>query len=326
MAPPNATAADDITMLDGLLYVTFQNGAGADGSPAGSRSTIGALDPATRHWTATWSVLGRCDGLTADPTHHRLLASVNEDSSSSLFVITPGNPTPVPYTYSPDPEQKGTDGSSNGGTDAISVSPDGTIYIAHSNPDGSLPPPNNTAAVYTMTLSGTTAKLTPLFGINDSATVINHAAGSPATASLGLTDPDSNRYLPNLNGGTLIQDSQADSKLVLAGPHGAPLRQLNLTNAPSTHSPSGVTPQLDDIVEVTGPGVLYVVDQAGFDVFAINMTAADAGKVFVSQPNPSLGDKANVPALGVVNVSTGVVTQVDVSFGNPKGLLFVPGQ
>jgi hypothetical protein len=324
MAPPNATAADDITMLDGLLYVTYQNGAGKDGTPAGSMSTIGAIDPATGHVTATWSVLGRCDGLTADPTNHRLLASVNEDANSSLFVITPGNPAPVHYTYSPDPEQKGSDGS-NGGTDAISVSPDGTIYIAHSNPDGSLPPPNNTAAVYTMTLSGTTAKLTPLFGLNDSATVINPTAGSPATASLGLTDPDSNRYLPDLNGGTLIQGAQADSKLVLAGPHGAPLRQLSLTNAPAAHSPSGVTPQLDDIAEVTGPGVLYVVDQAGFDVFAFDVTAADAGKFFVTQPNPSTGDKANVPALSVVDMATGVVTQVDTAFGSPKGLLFVPG-
>ena len=323
LAPPNATNPDDITMLDGLLYVTYQNNAGKDGTPAGSKSTIASFDP-TGKLMATYSVIGRCDGLTADPSHHRLLASVNEDASSSLFVITPGGPTAVHYTYSPDPEQTGSDGS-NGGTDALSVGPDGTIYVAHSNPDASLPPPNNTAAVYTMTLSGTTAALRPLFGINDPATTLNPASASSSSGPLGLTDPDSNRYVAGLNGGTLIQDSQADSKLVLAGSHlGDPLRQLNLTNAPGTKSGKVATPQLDDIVEVTGPGVLYVVDQSSSNILVIDVTGADSGRYFVSQPAPSTGDKPNIPALGVVDMKTGVVTQVDTSFGSPKGLAFVP--
>jgi hypothetical protein len=322
MAPPKATNPDDITMLDGLLYVTYQNNAGKDGTPAGSMSTIVALDPATAKVTTTYSVLGRCDGLTADPSNHRLLASVNEDSSSSLFVITPGNPAPAHYTYSPDPEEKGSDGS-NGGTDAISVGPDGTIYVAHSNPDASLPAPNNTAAVFTMTLSGTTATLTPVFGINDTATVVNPASGGPATAPLGLTDPDSNRWVSDLFGGVLIQDAQADSKLVMYSKQDPKLRQLNLTNAPTTKTDPSVTPQLDDIAEVTGAGTLYAVDQATGNIFAITVTAADAGTFFVSQPNPAAGDKPNRPALGVVDIHTGVVTHVDSTFGSPKGLLFV---
>lgn len=324
MAPTGATKPDDITILDGLLYVTYQNDTGKDGKPDGSMSTIAAIDPATAKVTATYSVVGRCDGLTADPNNHRVLASANEDSNSSLFVITPGTPSPTHYTYSPNPEEMGSDGS-NGGTDAISVAPDGTIYVAHSNPDPHLPAPNNTAAEYTMTLSGTTATLTPLFGINDSAPVINPSPGHPSPAPLGLSDPDSNRFVADLGGGTLIQDSQADSKLVFAGPRpGDPVRQLNLTNAAATRSQKDVTPQLDDIVEVTGPGTLYVVDQSTNNLLAIKMTGADKGKFFVSQPNPAAGDKMNTPALGTVDIKTGVVTQVGLVFGSPKGLLFIP--
>jgi hypothetical protein len=140
-----------------------------------------------------------------------------------------------------------------------------------------------------------------------------------------LTDPDSNRFLPGKHGGTLVQDSQADSKLVFAT-HlraGTPkLRQLNLSNATPT---PGVTPQVDDIARVGGKGVLYAVDQKGGNIYAIDTTGVRPGTLFVSQPNPASGDLANTPAIGVVDPKTGVVTHVDSTLGSPKGLLFVAG-
>jgi hypothetical protein len=320
--PKGATKPDDVTMLDGLLYVTYQNNAGKDGSPAGSRSTIVAFDPATGSVVATYSLLGRCDGLTADPGNDRLLASVNEDNNSSLFVIAPGNPVAAHYSYSPDPAEVGTDGALNGGTDAISVAPDGTVYVAHSNPAVGL----DTTAVFTLTLQGTTAVLTPVFGVNDSARIINLVPGGPVTAPLGLTDPDSNRFFADLRGGTLVQDAQADSKLVFAthlGRGGPELRQLLLTNA-GDPTGSQATPQLDDIERVTGPGVLYAVDQQTGKIYAIDTASVEPGTFFVSQPAPAAGDLPNTPALGVVDVRTGVVTPVDFTLGSPKGLLFVP--
>ncbi|MDQ6614590.1 MAG: hypothetical protein M3083_07560 [Actinomycetota bacterium] len=322
--PAGATKPDDITMLDGLLYVTYQNKAGKDGSPPDSMSTIVAFDPGTGGVVTTYSVLGRCDGLTADPNNNRLLASVNEDNNSSLFVITPGDPVPAHFDYVPNPAEIGTDSALNGGTDAISVTPDGTIYVAHSNPAVGL----DTAAVYTMTLDGSTAVLTRVFGVNDSARVINHTRGGPLNAPLGLTDPDSNRFLPGLRGGTLVQDAQADSKLVLATHlrRGRPqLRQLILTNE-GQPAGSTLTPQLDDIEQVTGPGVLYAVDQKTGTIYSIDTTRAERGTFFVSQPAPSAGDNANAPALGVVDLRTGVVTPVDFTLGSPKGLLFVPAR
>jgi hypothetical protein len=320
-----ATNPDDITKLDGLIYVTFQNNAGTDGTPAGSFSTIAAYRQKTGSLVTTYKLPGRCDGLTADPRNHRLLATVNEDLNSSLYVIHPGQATPKHYTYSPNPAQNGSDGV-NGGTDAISVAPDGTLFVAHSNPETKLPPPNNAAAVYTLTLDDDTAKLTRLFGVNDNATIINPAPGGPRSAPLGLTDPDSNRFFPG-DGGTLIQDAQADSKLVLATDLDADkptLRQLLLTNAKPSISGLLATPQLDDVARVDGPGRLFVVDQLGDAIYSIDTRNVKPGTVFVAQPAPGAGDQPNDPALGVVNLHTGVVSHLHTTLLSPKGLLPVP--
>jgi hypothetical protein len=80
---------------------------------------------------------------------------------------------------------------------------------------------------------------------------------------------------------------------------------------------------LDDIERIGGAGTLYAVDQAFGNVLSIPMTAADAGVFVVSQPKPSTGDLANTPALGVVDLTTGVVTPRNYLLGSPKGLLFV---
>jgi hypothetical protein len=322
-APAGATNPDDITRLHGLIYVTYQNNAAADGTPAGSKSTIVAFN-SRGQVVATYELPGRCDGLTADRQRGEILATVNEDNNSSFFTIRPGSGSAgvTHYTYTPDPAQKGSDGT-NGGTDSIAVTPDGTIYVAHSNPDVSLPAPNNTAAEYVVNLHGSTATLTRAFGVNDQARVINPAAGGPASAPMALTDPDSNTFVPG--DGTLIQDAQADSKLVLATHLGSghpDLRVLHLTNA---SLPAGVhaTPQLDDVRPVTGPGTLYVVDQKTGDIYRTDTSAVVPGTVFVSQPAPKSGDLPNTPALGVVDLRTGVVTHVVNSLGSPKGLMFV---
>jgi len=75
---------------------------------------------------------------------------------------------------------------------------------------------------------------------------------------------------------------------------------------------------------VTGNGTLYAVDQATGTIYAITTSDVAPGTWFAAQPKPSSGDLANVPAIGVVNMKTGVVTHVDSTLGSPKGLLFVP--
>ncbi|MET8956447.1 hypothetical protein [Streptomyces sp. NPDC004533] len=328
-APAGYAHPDDLTRLGNVVYVAYQNNAGADGTPAGSKSDIVGFDVKSGKVLRHWTLPGRVDGLTADPRHHRLLATVNEDLNSSLYTITVTRTsgTVKHYHYSPSPAQTGSDGT-NGGTDALSVTANGAVYVAHSNPDTSLPGVNNTAATYTLKLSGSTAKLTRLYGVNDTATVINPAKGAPAKAKLGLTDPDSNRWIPGRDGGTLIQDAQADSKLVYASDLDAKhptVRQLNLVNA-KTPAKGAATPQLDDIERVSGDGTLFVVDSAAGKIYRADTKGGRPGTLFASQPAPKDGDLPNDPALAVVDQRTGVVTHlnVNVTLQSPKGLLFVP--
>jgi hypothetical protein len=119
---------DDVTALGGDIYVAFQNRVG----PQGQASTTGNLDSTVVEFDATgkevsqWDIVGKCDGLTADPQTGEVIATVNEDANSSLYLIQPGTPVPVHYDYArPLP--------SDGGTDAISIY-HGKVLISGSAP------------------------------------------------------------------------------------------------------------------------------------------------------------------------------------------------
>ena len=250
---------------------------------------------------------------------------MNEDLNSSPFVIVPGSPAAITqYMYSPNPGETGSDGT-NGGTDAISVAPDGTVYIAHSNPDLSLPGANNTAAVFKLSLGSTIGHRHP--GLRGDR---YGDGGEPDGRSDGNRDGfDGSRLQPLPPGQrrNLAQVAQADSKIVFASNLGAvtpTLTQLNLTNAVTPTSGVASTPQIDDIERVTGKGTFYAVDQGSGTIYAIDTSQVAPGTVFASQPNPASGDQPNDPALGVVDLTTGVVTHVDSTLKSPKGLLFVP--
>ncbi len=171
------------------------------------------------------------------------------------------------------------------------------------------------------------AHLTQLFGVNDPATdVVSHH-----TAPLALSDPDSNRFIPTsapVLPGTLIQDAQGDSQLILVKhPHttSQTLSVLNLFNkTPTATGDANAQPQLDDIVEVTGPGTLYAADQGSGKIYTIDTGDITPGTLIASQPTPKPTEPANDPALSMVDPSTGVVTKLNTTLTSPKGLLFIP--
>ena len=89
----------------------------------------------------TWELAGKCDGLTADPLTGRVIATVNEDAHSSLYLINPRGGA-AHYRYSkPLP--------SKGGTDAISIYRR-RVLISASAPGttGAAPPRPTYPAVY----------------------------------------------------------------------------------------------------------------------------------------------------------------------------------
>jgi hypothetical protein len=324
---PNGTGAmqtehlvqpDDIVALGGHLYVGFQNNLGPQGEAAGSGnldSTLVELTP-TGSVVKQWDVKGKIDGMGADPATGRLFASVNEDSNSSLYVVSGGTVTHYTYTQSPLPHK--------GGTDAISVL-NGKILISASAPGTSGTAPKDAAAVYVVTLNAAakTAAVAPLFAINATATAVD-GANAGKTVTLALTDPDSNMVMPSSSpkfAGDFMLNSQGDLQLIFSGPSGQGLQVLKLSQ-----------PVDDSAVATSASGTLYTTDSSADSVDAITgpfkpgtvytaISPCNANNAPTTCPNPPAWP---VNSLGTINLTTGAVTTTYHGPITPKGMVFVP--
>ena len=152
---PNGSEAisqpDDITYLDGHIFVGFQNGVGPQGQP----STTGnheqhdrRVQPARRRGNQ-WDVVGKCDGLTADPRYaagHRDRQRGRElEPVSDRPATVPGRVVALSRITSRCPPTEGTD--------AIKIY-HGLVLISASAPGttGAAAPQPNYPAVYGVVL------------------------------------------------------------------------------------------------------------------------------------------------------------------------------
>lgn len=144
------TLPDDITAAGQYLFTASQNGVGPQGqaAPDGNRDSTVVEFTRRGRVIRQWDIRGKCDGLTADPARHRVIATVNEDAHSSVYTIAPWAAPAGQvrhYTFSaPLP--------SKGGTDAISVF-HGLVLISASAPGttGAAAPQSSYPAVYQVT-------------------------------------------------------------------------------------------------------------------------------------------------------------------------------
>jgi len=326
------TNPDDITRLGNSIFVGFQNGVGPQGQP----STDGNPDSTVVEFTSTghvldqWDVTGKADGLTADPAVGGVIATVNEDANSSLYVIHPAwasaAGTVIHYQYNkPLPH--------DGGTDAISI--DGKkIFISASAPGttGAPAPEPTYPAVYSVTLDPTSrvASVTPLFDDEDTATVVNaYSAQFGKTIGLALTDPDSNEIVPwgARFGGDFMLTSQGDLQQIYVSGAWTSFQHLSVLN---------LSQSVDDTAwPVSFTGTLYATDSIDDTVAAINgpfrpgqpmVAATPCGSNSAPATCPGPGYTANY--LATLNPWTGQVSAVNVTgqaFTPQGGLLFVPG-
>jgi hypothetical protein len=318
---------DDITQLGDHIFVGFQNGVGPQGQASTSgntASTIVEFNLSGRE-LAQWDVTGKCDGVTADPQTGQLIATVNEDANSSVYLINPQpGSTPVQYQYSvPLP--------SDGGTDAISIY-HGTVLISASAPGttGGTAPSASAPAVYEVWFDQAShiAFINGLYSDEAPALVANTNSSSLGSLeSLGLTDPDSNEVVPfyaRRFGGDFMLTSQGDQEQIFYSSPWRPLSVLSLTASvddsgwPSDRSDVLYTTDNtnNDIIEVTGPF------QRGSEIAAV--TPCDSNNAPSVCPGP--GYPANY--LGSINPGTGVITPLAVSGPafQPQGLLLLPGR
>jgi hypothetical protein len=324
---PNGTGAattgslsqpDDIVTLGGNLYVGFQNGVGSQGEVAAS----GNLDSTLVEFTPAgsvvkqWDVTGKIDGMGTDPSTGQVIATVNEDSKSSLYAVSGGTVTHYTYTPALLPH--------HGGTDAIAVL-GGKILVSASAPGTSSKAPASAPAVFVVTLNaGTkTATVAPFFADNATVTGVN-APNAGNKVTLALTDPDSNGVVPSSSpqfAGDFMLNSQGDEELIFAGASGKNLQVLKLNNS------------VDDIAWATSAsGTLYTTDSTANAVDAITGTFSPGTAYTAVTPcnlnsAPSTCPAPGFPAnsLGMINLKTGAISKVAlVGAVTPKGLIFVP--
>src|SRR5580700_5037397 len=317
--PPGASGPDDITRLgtkgvDGgrdLIWTAYQNGINPDGTPGTpggpTKSTIAGYDPVNGRLVRTIRVTGKVDGLTADSGMDRLVATVNEDENSALYLVNIATGEVTKFHYDPSPAE-----SDNGGTDSIAIW-GGRIVLAHSNPNDT-----EEATAYAVDLDRATgvAHLRALFF--DDSTALD--ALTHTTVTLALTDPDTNGVIPDAAprfADQLATISQADGQIVFASNRHD---DLDLTVLNVTDNVTGNIPPIDGLATATAErGTLYVVDAKAGTITALKTKGWPAGTVFVGEPN----DNAN-PLIGTLNLFTGQITPLSNAFLSPKGLLFVP--
>jgi len=301
----------------GIRAVT-SNGVGSQGEA----STTGNLDSTLAEFTPAgsvvkqWDVTGKIDGMGADSATGQVLATVNEDSKSSLYTVSGGTITHYTYTPSSLPHL--------GGTDAIAVF-NGQILISASAPGTSGKAPASAPAVFVVTLNAgaKTAAVAPFFADNATANGVNGSnAGKKVT--LALTDPDSNGVVPSSSpefAGDFMLNSQGDEELIFSGASGQNLQVVKISNS------------VDDIAWATSAsGTLYTTDSGADTVDAVTgsfapgtaytaVTPCNADSAPSTCPGP--GFPAN--SLGTINLTTGAVGKVTIIGPvTPKGMIFVP--
>jgi hypothetical protein len=326
------TQPDDITHIGGDLFSGFQNGIG----PQGQASTDGNLDSTIVEYTPAgrvvqqWDIQGKCDGLTADPALHLVIATVDEDANSSIYTITPGAPAGaqiVHYRYNDSPLPH------NGGTDAISIY-NGLVLISASAPGtvGKAAPQPAYPAVYSVTFdrASLVATVKPLFYDEAPATVANvNSTEFGKVVRLGLTDPDSNEVVPQNAfrfAGDFMLTSQGDKEQIFTGLRGGLGRNLTVLR---------LTQSVDDTAWASSrSGALFADDHDG-DTVDMVTGPFHVGSVFVAvTPCDANGAPATCPApgfppnyLGSLNPWTGQISRVSISGPNPEpqGMIFIAG-
>lgn len=276
------------------IWVTYQNASVKDGSNNSKMSTIVEYTIDGKI-SKMWSVPGHSDGMRVDPATHKVWVTSNEDGGPLLNIIDPASPTPQPITLPTMPHGGGLD-------DLVFVG--GATYVALSNPTLNAGGVNVFPALAKLTVTGSSATLTPVLMGNAPAT--DSVAKAPTT--LNLTDPDS--LTTDLNG-NIVLVSQADSALITIQHPGA-------SNQTVIKTPVGN--QEDDTVFASAPAGRMLVADAGKNiVFSIAWSGA-TGTVLTEAPN----DSGVVGFVGTIDLSTGFITPVVVGMGKPTGLIFIP--
>lgn len=310
---------EDVTTYGGNVYAAFQNGVG----PKGQASASGNQDSTVVEFgrggsvLAQWDIRGGSAGLTANPATGDIVATVNQDANSSLFVIDQGGQV-THYAYNEALPHKGGTGSVSffNGKMLVSASAPGTT--------GETAPRAGYPAVYSVTLDQTSkvATVKPYYYDESAAKIANNPGGLGTNVHLALTDPGANLVVPSgvpRWSGDFVLTSQAEKEQVISSQPGS-LWALKLSQ-----------PVGDMVFPTSTRGVLYATDSAADTVDSVNETVFWKDSAFVAV-NPcaaaDAGSGCSTPAyLGLLNLVNGQVSAVTLTgTANLSGGKLEPGR
>lgn len=303
------TSPDDLAAVGPHLFVGFQNGVPSTGGTAGAPQKSTLVEFRTNgHIERHLDLLGKIDGMGADPAHKRVIVTVNEDGNSSLYTVTTRGAVHH-YHYAPSTLPHG------GGTDSVVVD-GGHIYVSASAPTAVTGP-----ALYRVTLSGNTARVASVFRDNSRAKIAN--VGHAGRVTLALTDPDSSTTVPagaSRFAGDFMLDSQGDQESIFASKLGTRKQSLQVLK---------LSQSVDDTAFASRSGGMFLTTDAKADsVLLITGKIAKGAEYTVATP----GGANNAPAnpgpnfFGTINLRSGKVSPIrtrGVSF-QPHSLIYIP--
>jgi hypothetical protein len=243
-AGSKANHPDNVVYAGGKVWVGWQNITAKDGfdnksSTIGEYATSGKL---VKSWSLGGPTAGtgcHTDGMREDPVTHLVWVMCNEDGNPRLYTIDPASSTATQITLPKTPH--------GGGFDDIQFL-NGMAFIDASNPTLNSAGANVFPALYKITISGSTASLTPVLKGGATGTTLNPPVSS---ITMPLTDPDSMMIDPQ---GDLVLDGQADQQLLFihnAGTAGQTVKVL----------PVG-TPLDDTMWPTSSKGCMIIADNA----------------------------------------------------------------
>jgi hypothetical protein len=297
-----ANHPDSVVYAGGKIWIGWQNITAKDGTD-NKHSTIGEYTT-TGKLVKSWTVGGgtasgtgcHTDGMRMDPSTSTLWVMCNEDGSPRLFTINPSSSTATQITLPSTPH--------GGGFDDIQFV-NGKAFIDASNPTLNSAGVNVFPALYSVTLSGTTATLTPVLKGGATATTLN----PPITkTTLPLTDPDSMMIDPQT--GDLVLDSQGDQQLLFIHNPGSAGQTVKVLSVG--------TPVDDTVWPTSSKGCMIIADNAS-GVYSACSSTWVPGTPLTAAPN----DSTIISFVGTLSLGSGQITPIIVGMNNPHGMAFI---
>jgi hypothetical protein len=312
--PAGATAPDDLAISANGTHLWGGYGNGGDTTGKGGPSSLVEYDLKTGAVLKNISIPGHLDGLKIHPVTGDVWATENEDGNPTLAVIDHHSGAFNVYKFAPDLITGGFD-------DLVFVKkPGGGFFRDDSEVDVYVVTSSqvDTSKPAVVLISGPLrATGTQVKSVLPGApqTVWNVVTNQPETTDM-IADPDSMTIDP---AGELVLDNRSDDSLYILRNSKAqnPILRVPLTLG-------GAAVEVNDTIftssETTGAsstaGTIFITDTSANKIYMLTKPYFPANEIYTA------ANVANV--LGLVDLNTGVVSEVASGFKGIHGLAFSP--